>query len=423
MLGEGPVSIPVRIAALLLTLAIAGCSTHMIPGNDGLSGSGGAGATSTCGGGATGAAAYVYVSAGFPSNYHIVGFAAASDGTLSPVPGSPLATSGIFGLITTGTGCTLFGTDGYNIDSYLAQANGRLTSESSVVAGQGNPTNPSVLVTGLYLDTKGSSLYSYASETPDGTNPEFTSWSFDRATGQMAQVGAPAEPAGGMLVFAANNQFAVSPHCSAWVGSFLGEYERDSDGALTALNEVPLPTAAPEHAYCPTVAAADASDHILVGMGAEQGGYPSNNPGNSDQFAIYTVDDSGKLSTASTWQNMPNSYLGWLGGLQFSPDYRYLAAAGYTGLQVFAWNRSTTTLTSIATIRSGAYCWQNSSGSGCKGAGFGNLVWDENDHLYTILGQHLIVYSVSQSGVTPAAGSPHELEDPQWVSVLPLNAQ
>lgn len=375
-------------------------------------------AASTCASGAaTTAAAYVYLTTGSQSDSQIAGFSAAADGTLTAVPGSHFPTTGASPLITAGTGSILFGTDGYNIDSYRVNPGGCLTLESSIFAG--DPTDSGIVIAGLILDRSGANLYSYSSnEASDGTNPEFTSWNFNPQTGQLTQIGAQAGFAGDVLAFSSGDQYAVSPRCTAWVGPFLTEYQRGSEGSLTVLGQVAWPAAAPGYGSCPMVAAADNEGHFVVGMGAEQGGAPSNDSSNPDLFATYSIDASGKMTTASTVQNMPTSTLGWLGSLQFSPDNRYLSASGYAGLEVFAWDSASMSMTSIATIPSGASC----TNSSCTGPGFGNLDWDQNDHLYTILGQQLLVYDVSPSGVTPAPGSPYTLNNPAWVTVLPQNS-
>lgn len=317
-----------------------------------------------------------------------------------------------------GAGSILFGTDGSNIDSYRVNPGGCPGLETSKPVA--SAANSGIVIAGLYLDPEADNLYSYSSnESLDGTDPEFTSWSFNRQTGQLNQLGAEAGDAGKIVAFSSNDQYAISPRCAARMGPSLTEYARGGNGSLTLLGNVTWPDVPTGSSLCPMVAAADGSGHFVVGMGVEQGGPPSNDSSNPDLFATYSIDGSGGMSTASTWQNMQSSTLGWLRSLQFSPNGRYLAVSGYSGLQVFAWDSSTMTLTPIATIQSEAWC----TDTACSGAGFGNVAWDENDHLYTILGQQLLVYAVNLSGVAPAPGSPYILHNPQWVTVLPENSQ
>lgn len=444
-------SVPARIAALVLTLVLTGCSSQMIPGSSGPSASGGSGnsgssgsgsgassgsgsAVSTCGsGGSTNAAAYVYVSAGDSSssnpqaNFEIVGYSAAADGTLTPVPGSPFPTTGLMPLYTAGTGSTLFGADGYNIDSFQVQANGCLNPQGSVVAGQGSPTNPAFMPMNLSLDPQGADLYSFDYGLPDGFS-DFGSWSFNTGTGGLTQVGANVGGAGnsGMLAFSSSHEYAVTSYCYDRGGEIVQEYQRTNSGALVRFGYGPLPTAASGSFYCPLGAAADGSNHIVIAMAPCQTEYLPCIASGPEQLAVYSVADSGKLSTASTWQNMTAVDSAPADGsvnYQFSPDDRYYAISSFTGLQLFAWDSATVTLTSIATVRSGGACSNTGTGGGCSGPRFGNVAWDQNDHLYTTLNQQLLVYSVSPSGLTPAPGSPYTLPSPAWVTVLPQNAQ
>lgn len=320
-----------------------------------------------------------------------------------------------------GTGCLLFGTDGYNIDSFYVGSGGGLSPGYVLAAGQGYPPASSLEPLALFLDPKGTNLYSFDYNPPDALQSEFASYSFNPSTGKVTQVGADVAGGNGTLAIASNDRYAVATYCNLRGGQFIAEYQRGSDGALTFLNDAAYPVGLPGETWCAGGTAADGSGHILVEVTPWSPESPPVDPDSSPRLATYTVDDSGNLSTASTWQNMADSEFG-PATYQFSPDYRYLAAAGFLGLQVFAWDSTTMTLTSIGTIQSGASCGSNSTGSGCTGSGFGNVAWDENDHLYTILGQQLLVYAVSPAGVLPAPGSPYALQNPQWVTVLPQSA-
>jgi hypothetical protein len=425
------------IAALLLTLALTGCSTQIAPGtsnasgagssgNSGGSGSGGSGGpASTCSSGAsTGASAYVYVSTDAPADgatpakSQILGFSADASARLAPVSGSPFSTTGYYPYFMAGTGPILFFADGYNIDSYQVHANGCLSLENSMVAGQGNPPpDASEEPTNLYLDPAHTNLYSFDFNPPDGIQSEISSFSFNTGTGQVTQVGANVIGGTGAIAFASNDQYAVATDCGYRGENYIAEYQRGSDGALTFLNYGQSPAPPSGEVWCPAGTAADNSDHIVMELTPIQEYLTG-----TSQLAIYTLDDTGNLSTSSTTETMVTSQFG-PASYRFSPDYRYLAASGAAGLQVFAWDSVHPSLTSIATIKSGYSCWQNATGSGCGGPSFGNVAWDQNDHLYTILDQQLLVYAVSPSGLTSAPGSPYAVQNPEWVTVLPQNAQ
>lgn len=431
-----------RIAALLLTLAVLGCSSQMVPGSSGGSGSAGSGSSglsggngggsgssggsggdpsSTCGsGGSTGAAAYVYVAQGSNSaTTQAFGFYAAANGTLTPMPGSPFPTAGA--LPVTGAGSVLFGIAGSNIDSFRVHRDGCLSLESSLPAGQETSANPPMQPSMLYLDPKNANLYSFDFNPPDNLGSLFASYSVDPGTGQLSPVGGDVVAGNGLLAIASSGHYAVGTDCNIRGGRFIAEYQRGGDGALTLVGYGPMPAAAPGNSWCPTGVAADGSDHIIVGVADWPGLPPSSNTA-VDQLAIYSLDDAGKLSTASTWQNMVTTDVGDLDAFQFSPDYRYLLVTGYFGFEIFAWDSASATLSPIATLRSGAYCWSNSTGAGCTGPFFGGVAWDENDHLYTTLNQQLLVYSVTSSGVAPVSGSPYRVPNARSVTVLPQSA-
>jgi hypothetical protein len=96
--------------------------------------------------------AYVYVTSSPSSGVNqINAYAAASNGALTPLSGSPFSTSGVYDIALNGG--WLFGTDGNNIYSFSIAANGSLTQvdELSVVSGGG--------LGSLFLDHTGTSLY------------------------------------------------------------------------------------------------------------------------------------------------------------------------------------------------------------------------------------------------------------------------
>ncbi len=58
------------------------------------------------------------------------------------------------------------------------------------------------------------------------------------------------------------------------------------------------------------------------------------------QLAVYTQDDSGNLTTASTSANMPKTQVTAVTDIWMSPSGKLLAVAGTTGLQVSHFNGS-----------------------------------------------------------------------------------
>lgn len=233
----------------------------------------------------------------------------------------------------------------------------------------------------------------------------------------VTQIGAGVTGADHLAV-AENNGYALGTYCNTRGGEYIGEYQQGSDGALSFMKFAPLPAVEQQYLpLCPGGVAADNSNHFIVEVTPFQ--YGGAAPGPS-QLAIYAVDSSGNLTTASTSQNMVADDFGQA-SFQFSPDYHYLASFSLEGIEVFAWNGSSLTLTPLATLPSEYTCWQNSTGSGCGGTAFGNIAWDQNDHLYTTFTNQLLVYSVTPSGVTPAPGSPWSVPNANQVTVLPAS--
>jgi hypothetical protein len=398
---------PARMAALLLVLALAGCSTQINPSAPAAANGGGSGSSS--------AAAYVYVDAPSGGSEQTLGYYAASDGSLTSMPGSPFS---LAAFPTVNAGAVLFGLGGGNIDSYQVQPGGFLTPESSLAINLQTTPNGMPEAAGLMIDPMYNNLYTFDYTPPDGLGPEFSSFGFDSGTGQVTQVGANVA-GGNFLAVDSKGRYAVGSYCNARGGTFISEYQRGSDGALTFLGYAPFPAAGPYQPWCPGGTAADASGHLLVEVTPLQ--YAGATPG-PPQLAIYTVDNSGNFTTASTSQNMTSNDVGQA-SYQFSPDYRYLAALGDFGIEVFTWDSAKLTLAPVGTLPSGYSCWQNSAGSGCGGPSFGNVAWDQNDHLYTILNNQLYVYAATPAALMPAPGSPMSIPSSLWVTVVPQSQQ
>jgi len=167
---------------------------------------------STCdSGGATGAAAYICVSTSAQKDAQIIGFSAAADGTLTPIPGSPFATPAY---PTVATGSVLFGIDGGNVDSFEVHADGCLSLENSLLAAQGTAPNWSQEPQALFLDPKGANLYVSEYTPPDGLQPGLFSRNFDPANGQLTQAGAEAIGGESTLAFTSDDQYAVATYCN-----------------------------------------------------------------------------------------------------------------------------------------------------------------------------------------------------------------
>ena len=124
------------------------------------------------------------------------------------------------------------------------------------------------------------------------------------------------------------------------------------------------------------------------------------------QLAVYTADSSGNLTTSSTNENMFSVLVGTVNNYWMSPDGKFLAVSGSSGLQVFRFNGANPITKLTGLIATGSV---------------NQVYWDNRDHLYAVSAQSgkLYVFTVNSKGATPAPGSPHSLSSPTSLIVLP----
>lgn len=354
--------------------------------------------------------AYVYVSSYMSSagTNHVNAYAAASNGTLTPLSGSPypdnvgeLALNGgwLFGVKATGASA------GQTIDSYSIASNGKLTLKNQTVVSDSGGG-----VTSLLLDHTGASLYANYYTT----NNDCLSYSIDQSNGALTYLSIyhQGPGAGCPVSFLANNEFAYSSACYHF-SPIISGYKRSSDGTLSPLSINPaLPTPPPGTGFCPYLgAAADPASHIAIAMTPVKGGF-GNNDGET-QLAVYTADSSGNLTTNSRYQNMPKTAVVPASGgtysvndYRMSPSGKLLAVAGPLGLQVFHFNGG-----NPITHYTGLLTKDNVN----------QVFWDNANHLYAISTNSgkLFVFTVTPTSVTQAPGSPHNIPSAGNLIVLP----
>ena len=101
-------------------------------------------------------------------------------------------------------------------------------------------------------------------------------------------------------------------------------------------NNPPYPTVPSGDFWCPWLAAADPTNHLAIAMQPLNGDFTVEGP---YQLASCTVDNSGNLTTTNTYQNMPKVLVGSaIYDYQMSPDGKFLAVGGISGLQIFHFN-------------------------------------------------------------------------------------
>jgi 6-phosphogluconolactonase len=378
-----------------------------MPGGGG--GSGGSGS-----GSGSGSTEFAYVSATTSSSsYQIQGFSVANSGALTPISGSPFATQGYGPLSMAASDSMLFGSDGYSIDSFSIASDGAIKEVSSFKAGNlssSSPPQPTGGPVDVFLDPSrsGSSLYD-GFENLDGTENNGYQALTVNSSGTIGLIGNQgASPAlGAPLAFSGDGQFAFTSSCYHGTPMISG-FAVGSNGGLTGLSDAnfsDLPAAPSGDSYCPIGAATDASNHLIVSVGVTQPeALQSSGPW---QLATYTIDGSGNVTTTSTSSSMPTTSVGQPASYLLSPDNKYLAVGGQSGVQVFSYDSSTGTITAL------------DGSSVLTGDAISQVAWDSGDHLFALAADvnSLYVYAVSSSGATAVSGSPYAVQGAYGLAV------
>jgi hypothetical protein len=349
--------------------------------------------------------AFVYVSSN-PSGttYQINAYSAASNGQLTPVPGSPFPAS-VRQMAVNGK--YLFGTDGVFIYSFAIAANGALQEVSSINAQQynGGVGGPAA----LFLDHTGATLYDEDYDGNNGANTDFQAFSINQSTGQLTYIGATSGASTEFdvpLSFIGNNQYAYGSNCVDFTSAIFG-FERESNGMLNLLNiNPPIPSAPSGSFYCPYLATADPNSNVAIAM------QPLNDnswePTGPYQLAVYTADASGNLTTNSTATNMPATAVQSITDYWMSPSGLLLAVAGTGGAQVFHFNGANpiTRYTGLLTKQE-----------------VDQLFWDNSNHVYAIGTKANLLFAgtVTPTSVSKVPGSPYRITNPVNIIVLPKN--
>jgi len=346
--------------------------------------------------------AFVYVSTS-PSanNYEINAFAAAADGQLSTVAGSPFAANVQY---LAGTSKYLFGENGIDITSFSIAFDGSLQQVGSIDAQNYNQNHCGGPFS-LFLDRTGT-LYDLDYYGNSCANNPYQFFSVNSSTGELTYTGVTREASpefSGSLSFLGNNTFAYGASCLHWMAAIYG-FQRNSDGSLTSLNIDPaMPTSAQGDFFCSNLASSDGKNHVAISMQSLNGS--SFEPTGPPQLAVYTAGIKGRLTTNSRYTNMPAAAVTTVLDLQASPAGNLLAVAGSGGLQVFHFNgqNAITRYTQLLTTSQ-----------------IDQIAWDHANHLYALsrsAGQ-LFIFTVTPTSVTGVQGSPYAIANPVNIAVV-----
>lgn len=363
------------------------------------------------------ASTYAYVSAQPSSGtYQISGFSVATSGALTPLSGSPFATKGYGPLSMATNGSMLFGADGYAIYAFSISSSGALKPINSFNAGYLSKTGTPEPIGGpvnLFFDNSGATLYDGFANIDGTENNGYQALNYNSSGGISLIGNEGSGPAlGGTLAFSGNDQFAYTSSCYHGTPAISG-FARGSNGSLTGLTGtgfLTMPVPPSGDSYCPSGAAADTSNHLVISVGVTIGdGMESSGPW---QLATYSIDGSGQVATASASTNMPTTNVGQPSSYLISPDGKYLAVGGASGLQVFAYSSSTGIITTLG------------GSSTLTSDDITQVAWDSGDHLYALSPQanSLYIYSVSASGTAAVSGSPYAVQGAYALTVLSANS-
>jgi len=353
--------------------------------------------------------AYVYVASTPPNSKtnEIVAYAAAANGSLSPVSGSPFQDN-IYSMAVNGKYLMAANAAKPDIDAFKIESDGALTYVSSTNyqkydygCGYAGP---------LFFDHTGATLYVMEFDGSSAcANTIYASYAV-KAAGGLKYLGMDNTGAFPGSYYAAsfigNNVYAYTAEDSACMYYQIYGFKRSTIGLLNGLNikyNLPPPPKG-VRTYIAVLSAADPTNHVAFIM------TPANPPGCAPgplQLASYTADAKGNFKTTNTHSNMPATLISGWNDLKMSPSGKLLAIGGQEGLQIFHFNGA-----SPITHYTGLLTHDPIT----------QMFWDNHNHLYAIsqsTGQ-LFVYTITPTGHQPAPGSPYTISNPNAIIVQPL---
>ena len=357
---------------------------------------------------------YIYVSQTpvTPGPNQVYGFAAAANGKLTPILGSPFQADVNYMAVN---GKYLIGstTDQLYLNSYVIGKGGALSFAvandiEKITGGVNNLYGTNYF---LSLDHTGATLYDFRT---NGSEQDYESFAINNATGALSltpgYVWYPSSGSNGMGPFtiSANNKYFYNTALGI-DGYGIYMMDRTPNGTLltppSGEPNISLPANMTGRVFFPTGISADPTNHVAVAFeNVSDNQYPR--PVGSNQLGVYTANAQGVLTTMSTYKNMPKVSVGDTLQMRMSTSGRLLAVGGSTGLEIFHFNGGNP-LTIFSTP--------------IKNVPILAVRWDNYNHLFAV-GESgkLYVFTATPTSITQAPGSPYSIPGAQNLIVQPL---
>jgi hypothetical protein len=361
----------------------------------------------------------------------ILAYAAAANGQLTPVPGSPF-NQDVGSLAANGTYLVASANAVPDLNTYTIASNGALTLASQFDYTQETGYQASIdtvcgYIDDLFFDPTGQSLYAGVGNIQCSNNNAVASFTVASSSGSLSYLGNTniGYEASDRVAVLGNDTYAYSALNDACMYGGISSFARSSSGLLTGFLTVTTPAHGPaappgatsdgvaQPSYAAGFTATDTTNHVAI---AEypcfaQGGVAATQV----QLAAWTTNADGSLTTADTYATMPATKVSTPLDMKTSPSGTLLAVGGIGGLEVFHFNgaSSITAYTGLLTTDS-----------------ITQMFWDNDNHLYAITSSSgsgtvtpgkLYVFTIPNAntydGPQEAPGSPYTIANPLSLAV------
>jgi hypothetical protein len=358
---------------------------------------------------------FLYVEAGpsIPSgDPSLYGYSVAEDGRLTRLAGYPHP--GILDGVISGKYLFRGDPDGVHLDTYLIGADGSITKIQSVLDQATAQCGSECWVGPDLTDRTGSSLYvtvDYYNSGDDIQRPE--TYSIDKSTGELTYLSqGGAVWSGGhegcdLEFFSSSDLYGYGLCSSAYYPAQIDIMARGPDGSLTHAPNANVigPTPPGGIIYGETAAGTDTTNHLAAVLYSDD---ENRNQLRNLPFllASYTINADGSLTSTNTTADMPAiQQISAIGGL--SPSGKLFAVGEPNGIQIFNFNGAAPMTPNGALIPTEEPVI---------------MQWDDQNHLFVLSSGYnkVYVFTVTDSGMVQAPGSPHTIDNAAFLSVASI---